>query len=312
MNLSSLNGLRVDPGMSAYGSAKAALIALTEGMALELIESGVQVVCIAGNDRYTCHLLLLAMKATQKHSLRLFPVAGTALLKVAAAILFLASQDAPFIVGANLVIDGGATFESRQPDLLNMFNMKPRYRMTSFSGLTAIVTGAAGAMGEQEARMFAERGANVLTDVRADEKVIADDIGKSAVFVPHDVSSESGWNTVIETALSAFGSVNVLVNNAAISKAIKLIDTDVDTLISSTASTNGVYLGMKSVVEPMKAVGGKLHHQYFVGCRASRTDPDPCPASKWAVRGVTQSEALNLPASKFASTQCSQALSTLR
>ena len=40
VNLSSLNGLRVDPGMSAYGSAKAALIALTEGMALELIESG--------------------------------------------------------------------------------------------------------------------------------------------------------------------------------------------------------------------------------------------------------------------------------
>ena len=131
--------------------------------------------------------------------------------------------------------------------------------MTSFSGLTAIVTGAAGAMGEQEARMFAERGANVvLTDVRADEgTAIADDIGKSAVFVPHDVSSESGWNTVIETALSAFGSVNVLVNNAAISKAIKLIDTDVDTFdLFYRINQLGVYLGMKSVVEPMKAVGG--------------------------------------------------------
>ena len=107
--------------------------------------------------------------------------------------------------------------------------------------------------------MFAERGANVvLTDVRADEgTAIADDIGKSAVFVPHDVSSESGWNTVIETALSAFGSVNVLVNNAAISKAIKLIDTDVDTFdLFYRINQLGVYLGMKSVVEPMKAVGG--------------------------------------------------------
>ena len=170
--------------------------------------------------------------------------------------------------------------------------------MTSFSGLTAIVTGAAGAMGEQEARMFAERGANVvLTDVRSDEgTAIADDIGKSAVFVPHDVSSESGWNTVIETALSAFGSVNVLVNNAAISKAIKLIDTDVDTFdLFYRINQLGVYLGMKSVVEPMKAVGGGsiINISSVAGLRGAST-LFAYSASKWAVRGMTQSAALEL------------------
>ena len=170
--------------------------------------------------------------------------------------------------------------------------------MTSFSGLTAIVTGAAGAMGEQEARMFAERGANVvLTDVRADEgTAIADDIGKSAVFVPHDVSSESGWNSVIETALSTFGSVNVLVNNAAISKAIKLIDTDVDTFdLFYRINQLGVYLGMKSVVEPMKAVGGGsiINISSVAGLRGAST-LFAYSASKWAVRGMTQSAALEL------------------
>ena len=170
--------------------------------------------------------------------------------------------------------------------------------MTSFSGLTAIVTGAAGAMGEQEARMFAERGANVvLTDVRADEgTAIADDIGKSAVFVPHDVSSESGWNTVIETALSAFGSVNVLVNNAAISKAIKLIDTDVDTFdLFYRINQLGAYLGMKSVVEPMKAAGGGsiINISSVAGLRGAST-LFAYSASKWAVRGMTQSAALEL------------------
>ena len=170
--------------------------------------------------------------------------------------------------------------------------------MTSFSGLTAIVTGAAGAMGEQEARMFAERGANVvLTDVRADEgTAIADNIGKSAVFVPHDVSSESGWNTVIETALSAFGSVNVLVNNAAISKAIKLIDTDVDTFdLFYRINQLGVYLGMKSVVEPMKAAGGGSisNISSVAGLRGAST-LFAYSASKWAVRGMTQSAALEL------------------
>jgi len=170
--------------------------------------------------------------------------------------------------------------------------------MTSFSGLTAIVTGAAGAMGEQEARMFAERGANVvLTDVRADEgAAIADDIGKSAVFVPHDVSSESGWNTVIETALSAFGSVNVLVNNAAISKAIKLIDTDVNTFdLFYRINQLGVYLGMKSVVEPMKAAGGGtiINISSVAGLSGAST-LFAYSASKWAVRGMTQSAALEL------------------
>jgi len=170
--------------------------------------------------------------------------------------------------------------------------------MTSFSGLTAIVTGAAGAMGEQEARMFAERGANVvLTDVRAEEgTAIADDIGKSAVFVPHDVSSESGWNTVIETALSAFGSVNVLVNNAAISKAIKLIDTDVNTFdLFYRINQLGVYLGMKSVVEPMKAAGGGtiINISSVAGLRGAST-LFAYSASKWAVRGMTQSAALEL------------------
>ncbi|MEC7174393.1 MAG: glucose 1-dehydrogenase [Actinomycetota bacterium] len=170
--------------------------------------------------------------------------------------------------------------------------------MTSFSGLTAIVTGAAGAMGEQEARMFAERGANVvLTDVRADEgTAIADDIGKSAVFVPHDVSSESGWNSVIETALSTFGSVNVLVNNAAISKAIKLIDTDVDTFdLFYRINQLGVYLGMMSVVEPLKAAGGGsiINISSVAGLRGAST-LFAYSASKWAVRGMTQSAALEL------------------
>ena len=127
VNLSSLNGLRVDPGMSAYGSAKAALIALTEGMAIELIESGVRVNCVSPGATDTP---MSSSTAGDEKNSEAFTSAipagryGTA-DEVAAAILFLASQEALFIVGANLVIDGGATLPSRHPDLLNMFNMKP-------------------------------------------------------------------------------------------------------------------------------------------------------------------------------------------
>ena len=137
----------------------------------------------------------------------------------------------------------------------------------------------------------------MLTDVRQEEgTAIANDIGDAAIFVQHDVSSESGWNTVIETALSTFGSVNVLVNNAAISKAFKLIDTDVDTFdLVYRVNQLGVFLGMKSVVEPMKAAGGGsiINISSVAGLQGTSTI-FAYSASKWAVRGMTQSAALEL------------------
>jgi len=126
VNVSSLNGLRVDPGMSAYGSAKAALIALTEGMAIELIESGVRVNCVSPGAIDTP---MSSTTAGDERNSAAFTSAipagryGTA-EEIAAAILFIASQEAAFMVGANLVIDGGASLPSRHPDLLKMFNME--------------------------------------------------------------------------------------------------------------------------------------------------------------------------------------------
>lgn len=126
VNVSSLNGLRVDPGMSAYGSAKAALIALTEGMAIELIESGVRVNCVSPGAIDTP---MSSTTAGDERNSAAFTSAipagryGTA-EEIAAAILFIASQEASFMVGANLVIDGGASLPSRHPDLLKMFNME--------------------------------------------------------------------------------------------------------------------------------------------------------------------------------------------
>ena len=126
VNLSSLNALRVDPGMSAYGSAKAALIALTEGMAVELIESGVRVNCVSPGAIDTPMSASTAGNEENSHAFTSAIPAGRygTAEEVAAVILFVASREAEFMVGANLVIDGGATLPSRHPDLLNMFNME--------------------------------------------------------------------------------------------------------------------------------------------------------------------------------------------
>jgi len=170
--------------------------------------------------------------------------------------------------------------------------------MGSLDGFVAIITGAARGQGEAEARLLTSHGARVvLTDVLADQgKAVAADIGSAALFVAHDVSSPEGWNEVIGATNAAFGRIDILVNNAAISRPVKLEATDPD-LYDEIYRVNqfGVYLGMRAVLEPMKAVGGGsiINISSVAGLRGSST-LFAYAATKWAVRGMTQSAALEL------------------
>lgn len=101
-----------------------------------------------------------------------------------------------------------------------------------FDGRTAIVTGAGGnpSMGRCHALLLAERGANVVVNDIGDpgvphygsassaEAVVAEIAarGGKAVASTHSVASEAGAQAIVQTALDAFGSVDILVNNAAI------------------------------------------------------------------------------------------------
>ena len=165
-------------------------------------------------------------------------------------------------------------------------------------GKVAIVTGAARGQGEAEARLMAANGAMViLTDVLAEQgRAVAADMGDSARFVEHDVASEEGWARVVEAAVSAFGSVDVLVNNAAISRPLKLEDTDLATY-QHVIDVNqvGVFLGMRAVLEPMKRAGGGaiINVASVAGLQGTST-LFAYTASKWAVRGMSKSAALEL------------------
>ncbi len=165
-------------------------------------------------------------------------------------------------------------------------------------GRVAIITGAARGQGEAEARLLAEHGANVvLTDVLADlGQAAAADIGAQALFVPHDVSSAEGWQAVVAATLEAFGRVDVLVNNAAISRALKLEHTEPE-VFDEIYRVNqlGVFLGMQAVLAPMKAVGGGsiINISSVAGLQGTST-LFAYTATKWAVRGMTKSAALEL------------------
>jgi 3alpha(or 20beta)-hydroxysteroid dehydrogenase len=170
--------------------------------------------------------------------------------------------------------------------------------MGALDGKVAIVTGAARGQGEAEARLLAANGASVvLTDVLADQgAAVAADIGPAARFVNHDVSSVEGWREVVEVAGQAFGRVDVLVNNAAIAPALKLVDTEPD-VFDRVYQVNqlGVYLGMRAVVAPMRAVGGGsiINTCSVAGLRGTST-LFAYTATKWAVRGMTKAAALEL------------------
>ncbi len=162
----------------------------------------------------------------------------------------------------------------------------------------AIITGGARGQGEAEARLFASHGAQVVvTDVLAEQsQAVAESLGDQAIFVQHDVSSEEGWADVIDHTLHRFGRVDVLINNAAISKPLKLEDTTTATYRQIIDINQvGVFLGMRAVLQPMKQAGGGviINVASVAGLQGTST-LFAYTASKWAVRGMSKSAALEL------------------
>ena len=93
-----------------------------------------------------------------------------------------------------------------------------------FKGKVAIVTGAAGGIGEAYARALATEGASVVVadiDQERGEKVAAD-IPWDATFVKVDVSDEASTLALAAAAMDRFGRIDYLVNNAAAFANMKL------------------------------------------------------------------------------------------
>lgn len=87
------------------------------------------------------------------------------------------------------------------------------------NGKVAIVTGGGQGFGEGIATRFVQEGARVvIVDLHQGngERVTASQPGGSATFVRGDVSSEEDWQKVRDTALSHFGRIDIVVNNAGI------------------------------------------------------------------------------------------------
>ncbi|MFF0495861.1 glucose 1-dehydrogenase [Nocardia aobensis] len=169
--------------------------------------------------------------------------------------------------------------------------------MVDLTGKVALITGAARGQGAAEARLFVERGARVvLTDVLdADGKQLADELGEAARFVRHDVTSADDWNAAVAVAVSEFGGLNVLVNNAAIYTAKPLTDTTPEEL-EKILGVNlvGAFRGIRSVVGPMSEAGGSIVNISSQAGLEGLMGHSAYGSSKWGLRGLTKTAALEL------------------
>ena len=129
-------------------------------------------------------------------------------------------------------------------------------------GKVVFISGGARGMGAAEARMFAREGARVgIGDLLEDEgrKVEAqiNETGGECLFTPLDVTSESQWQAAISATVSRFGRLDVLVNNAAIFRPERVLETT-EKMWDEVMSVNvkGAFLGTKHAIPEMRKAGG--------------------------------------------------------
>jgi meso-butanediol dehydrogenase/(S,S)-butanediol dehydrogenase/diacetyl reductase len=118
VNMASISGLAGDPGWGAYNAAKAAVINMTQSLAWEVGRYGIRANAICpgpiGTER-----MLGSLESDPK--MKAIYDASTPIRRIgtpeecAAAILFLASDDASFVNATTLVCDGGLTGATGQP-----------------------------------------------------------------------------------------------------------------------------------------------------------------------------------------------------
>lgn len=169
--------------------------------------------------------------------------------------------------------------------------------VAKFESKTIIITGAARGQGEAEARLLAREGANlILTDIDPKGQSLADEIGSTAAFLVHDVSSEEGWVQVVDKAKERFDGIDGLINNAAIYLPEKLQDTTIATFDKFySINQRSVFLGMRAVIPVMTQAGrgSIVNVSSGAGLRAYGNMFAYC-TSKWAVRGMSGCAAIDL------------------
>ncbi len=153
-------------------------------------------------------------------------------------------------------------------------------------------------MGFSHAKGLVAEGAKVvIADVLLDEgKGAAEELGEMARFAPLDVTNDHEWAEAVAFTEREFGPIGLLVNNAGIVEygTVELTAPEVFRRVLDI-NLYGTFLGMHHVVPSMKkAGGGAIINISSTAGMMGYAQIGAYVASKWGVRGLTKSAAMEL------------------
>ena len=134
--------------------------------------------------------------------------------------------------------------------------------MGRLDGNVALISGGARGQGAAEAQLCAREGAKVVFGdlLDAEGRQVEGSIraaGGEATYVHLDVTNEASWRAAVETAVSRYGALHVLVNNAGMYIRKRIEETTEDDLDQILAvNVKGVFLGVKHALPAMRRAGG--------------------------------------------------------
>ncbi len=175
--------------------------------------------------------------------------------------------------------------------------------IAELSGKVAIITGATKGMGRATAVLFAQSGAKVVATGRNAEDGARTEAlmggaatgGGEGVFVRQDVTCEADWARVTDTAMTRFGGLDIVVNNAGVFMVKPLAETteaDFDWIYRT--NVEGTWLGMKHGMAAMVRTGrgGAIVNVSSLMGQVGYPGATAYCATKGAIAGMTRAAAL--------------------
>ena len=171
--------------------------------------------------------------------------------------------------------------------------------MSKLAGKVAVITGGASGIGKAAVRLFVEEGSRVIiADIEDDQGTqLADELGAPVTYVHTDVSQESDVQATIDQAVTRFGRLDCLYNNAGLAGVSGPIERTPAEGYDSTMGVllRGVFLGMKHAAPIMKRQGsGSIISTASVAGLQAGYGPHVYSAAKAAVIHLTRSVAMEL------------------
>jgi 3alpha(or 20beta)-hydroxysteroid dehydrogenase len=170
--------------------------------------------------------------------------------------------------------------------------------MGRVDGKVALISGGARNIGGASARLLVAEGAKVIIGDLLDEEgaALAAELGDSARYVHLDVTSDDDWRAAVALTVTEFGKLDVLFNNAGIFNGGPINRYKAE-LWHQMLDVNltGAFLGMRAASDAMIAAGGGsiINTSSIEGLRGTPW-AHGYVASKWGLRGLTKSVALEL------------------